>query len=68
MMTGSHGAGDPSETLTPLVAWGAGLRSAQYVDVSSATHHSPQGIVYCKMSAVYFISWAFSGFRKTRVF
>ena len=43
-MTGSHGAGDPSETLTPLVAWGAGVRSAQYIEPTSPTRHSPAGL------------------------
>jgi len=39
-LTGSHGAGDPSETLTPLVVWGAGVRSAEYIP---PTDHSPSG-------------------------
>ena len=43
VMTGSHGAGDPSETLTPLVAWGAGVRTAQYVQPPLTDHHSPPG-------------------------
>lgn len=31
--SGSHGAGDDSETLTPLLAWGSAIRSSRHSDV-----------------------------------
>lgn len=30
---GSHGAGDDTETLTPLLVWGSGMRSSRHADV-----------------------------------
>jgi len=53
VLTGSHGAGDPSETLTPLVAWGAGVRSAEYISPPSPTQHSPQGVFDEFLSLVF---------------
>jgi len=31
LLVGSHGAGLPSETLTPLVVWGSGARKHSFV-------------------------------------
>ena len=38
---GSHGSGNPDETLTPIVAWGAGVQGPVLVDNSSSIPTDP---------------------------
>uniref|UniRef100_A0A674E7V5 GPI ethanolamine phosphate transferase 1 n=1 Tax=Salmo trutta TaxID=8032 RepID=A0A674E7V5_SALTR len=52
---GSHGAGHPSETLTPLLVWGAGVHTAQRVT-------EPQ-----KYSDGYLQEWQLEGLRRVDV-
>lgn len=51
-LTGSHGAGHQSETLTPLVAWGAGVRGPVINNSSNKYRDNfSQGIKYCETCA-----------------
>lgn len=50
LFVGFHGAGHPSETLTPFVTWGAGIKYPQKVSVQKFDDAFLKGIdiyLYC---------------------
>lgn len=53
---GSHGASHPSETLTPLVAWGAGVQTAQRTTSTSQNYED-----------VFLNEWGLESYRRVDV-
>lgn len=57
VILGSHGAGNPHETLTPVVAWGAGVRGP--VTVSGQDQYSDGLSTGISFYVIDDINWIF---------
>ena len=65
--TGSHGDGHPSNTDTPLVAWGAGIRSPKFLDYTEKPDDGFRFVDDHKHDTPTPKDWALEGFERVDV-